>query len=51
LFILPLYTNFQTKHVRTRTTSMRNIKKLPKRNPPKRVLSFCYEVCLTLSSV
>ena len=31
--ILPLYTNYQTKHVRTRTTSMRNIENIAKKKP------------------
>jgi len=31
--ILPLYTNYQTKHVRVRTTSMRNIENIAKKKP------------------
>jgi len=50
LFTLPLYTNFQTKHVRVRTTSMRNIEFITKKKPAEAGSGyFCYEVFPTLS--
>jgi len=38
--ILQLYIDFQTKHVRVRTTSMRNIEDIAKRKAPEG--AFCY---------